>query len=75
MVEVQLSSRGDPKTWTPTVQILWGNNKNNDRAVLRYLLNGGAAFDMRTREMIVAPTLKDLPPGVYHVAPPRLDIN
>lgn len=51
--------------WVP---ILWGDMEHDDRRVLQHLLHGGAAYDMRTASMIVAPTLKHLPPGVYRTA-------
>ena len=51
------------------VAILWGDAKHDDSEVIRFLLNGGAAYDMRSGEMIVAPTLNDLPPGVYRTVP------
>jgi hypothetical protein len=50
-----------------SVPILWGDNLHNDRAVICRLLLGGEAFDMRTQLMIEAPTLNDLPVGVYRV--------
>jgi len=37
--------------------------------VIHHLLKGGAAYDMRQGAVIVAPTLKHLPPGMYRLAP------
>lgn len=51
--------------WVP---ILWGDIVHDDRRVLQHLLHGGAAYDMRTASMIVAPSLKLLPPGIYRTA-------
>jgi hypothetical protein len=49
------------------VPILWGDDAHDDRAILSYLLNGGAAYDVRSARMIVAPTLDHLPPGRYRM--------
>lgn len=51
------------------VRILWGDNKHNDRDMLRHLFCGGSAYCMRSKMMIVAPTLNELPPGFYRVEP------
>jgi hypothetical protein len=55
-----------PKAEPP---ILWADGAHDDSIVLRHLLRGGAAYAMKQRAVIVAPTLKDLPPGVYRLAP------
>jgi hypothetical protein len=52
-----------------SIPILWGDNLHNDRAVIARLLFGGEAFDMRTQIMIEAPTLRELPAGVYRTVP------
>ncbi len=44
---------------------LHGDNVHNDKTVIQHLLNHGMAFDVRTNDIIVAPTLSDLPCGLY----------
>lgn len=45
--------------------ILWGDTEHNDRPAIRHLLCGGCAYDARRGQMIVAPTLAEIPPGNY----------
>lgn len=56
----------------PNIPILWGDNRHDDAPAIRLLLRGVAVYDMRSGEMIVAPTLNHLPHGSYRtVAPTR----
>jgi hypothetical protein len=59
------------------VPILWGDNLHDDSAVLRILFNGGAAFDVRTAQMIAAPSIEHLPPGCYRTSEkqPAVTVN
>lgn len=50
---------------SPLVLPLYGDNTHNDSAVIAHLLNGGAAYDVRSDRHISAPTLAILPPGLY----------
>lgn len=46
---------------------LHGDNKVNDRIAIRHLLRGGQALDVKTNEIIQAPSIRDLPAGTYWV--------
>jgi hypothetical protein len=70
------ASRGAPAAaeriilWTMAEPpILWGDGRHCDRAVIAHLLDGGVAYHMGRKEVITAPTLRHLPPGMYRVVP------
>lgn len=48
---------------------LFGDNVHNDACVIRHLLNNGQAVDMRTNMMISAPSLREMPTGLYLLTP------
>lgn len=49
--------------------VLWGDGSHNDRAAIRHLFKGGMAYCRRAQEVIMAPTLDKLPPGLYRTLP------
>ncbi len=54
-----------PMPASPLLLPIYGDSIHNDMPVIRHLLNKGMAFDVRTNDVIVAPTLRDLPCGLY----------
>lgn len=58
------------KPINPPIEALWGDGSCDDSPAIRSLLRGHAAFDIRAGKMLSAPTLKDLPPGLYRLVPP-----
>jgi hypothetical protein len=54
-----------PKKFNPNIPILWGDNQHDDSRVLSHLFKGGAAYDVRSAQMIAAPSIAHLPPGIY----------
>jgi hypothetical protein len=50
--------------------ILYGNDIDDDSRAIRGLFNGLAVLDARLEVDIVAPTIWDLPPGLYRVKVP-----
>jgi hypothetical protein len=55
------------------VPILWGDDRHDDARAIQLLLCGEAVYCMRSEQMIMAPTLKALPQGVYRVVPRDYD--
>lgn len=49
--------------------VLHRDGRHDDSATIRHLLNGGVAYDVRMDAFIRAPTLRDLPDGVYRTVP------
>ena len=50
--------------------ILYGNDIDDDSQAIRGLFNGFPVLDARLEVNIVAPTIWDLPPGLYRVEVP-----
>lgn len=57
------------KSLDPPIEALWGDGSCDDSPAIRSLLRGHTAFDIRAGKMLSAPTLKDLPPGLYRLVP------
>lgn len=50
------------------IKVLDGKGRRDDTEAIRTLLNGGCVFD-GSGSVIAAPTLSDLPPGLYQLTP------
>lgn len=63
------SMRTQVRSQDSHVEALWGDGSNDDSPAIRALFCGGLAFDIRAGKMLAAPTLRDLPPGLYRLVP------
>lgn len=49
------------------IPVLDGRGRRNDRDALCVAFNGGCVFDGRGGRVISAPTMAELPPGLYRL--------